>query len=413
MTEEKQPKSIRAVFAEMLGADAPVKVGLGGWGIPGLESGKGPQPNLGMVVGYCLEKIAIQFRTLRGISVESAELQRSLSAMAGGKLGARIGQSGTTFTKKQKEAREAAALALSDYQENKEKGLKTIRGLAGLSEPMRELGPKEKCPMIEILVANLPEERHSLLHTALLNILRSATNTDEFTQLLQAGGGKDALKDKLFDADHGAYLALLQDFGQDEWTIPLHHPLFSDPDAANNPHSTFEGLKAQFGQTQQEGLFTEDGIERFISGDINAAELLGLSREELYLIANRGYELIDQGKLPMALRVFEGLSYLDPTDAYFYTVLGSIRQRMEELDSALACYDVGIRLQGWNLAAYANRGEIFFNQGRLTDALIDFQRVLALDPDAKSPSTLRVHTLISAIQSAMDKLTEEPKPIES
>lgn len=403
MTEQRT-KSIRASFAEMLGADGPVRVGLGGWGLPGLESNDGPKPNLGLVMGYCMEKIAIQFRLLRGLSLESSTLQQSLSSMVGGTMGGRIGKGGTSsFSKKQKEAMDTAKLAFDQYNTDKEQGLKTIRGLAGLSEPMRELGFTEKVPMIEILMKNLPETRHSELHRAVLNVLRSARNEEEFRQIVDAAGGTTVLKDKLNDADLGALHALLEEFGLEPWNVPLQHNLFQHPDIADNQHSSFDGLKEQFTNQNAVQLLNNDGMERFITGDINAAELMGLSREELYMIANRGYELIEQGKLPQALRIFDGLTYLDPVDPYFYTVLGSIRQKMNHLESALSCYNQSLSLQGWNLAAYANRGEIFFNQGKLTEALIDFQRVIALDPDAKNPSTMRVRTLIAAIQEAVNQ----------
>ncbi|MCB9637489.1 MAG: tetratricopeptide repeat protein [Myxococcales bacterium] len=404
MTEQK-PKSIRASFAEMLGDDAPVRVGLGGWGVPGIEKGEAPKPNLGLILGYCMEKIAASFRTLRGLSLESATLQQNLSSMIGGTMGGRIGGkgSGSTFSKKQKEAMDTAKLAFDQYKENKEQGLTTVRGLAGLSEPMRELGANEKVPMMQILMENLPAERHSDLHSAVLNVLRSARTDEEFKQIIEAAGGAETLKDKLNDAELGSFHALLEEFGVESWAVPLQHGLFQHPDDADNKHSTFEGLKDQFTNQNAVQLLNEDGMERFISGDINAAELMGLSREELYMVANRGYELIEQGKLAQALRVFDGLSYLDPVDPYFYTVLGSIRQKMEDSDSALNCYNQSLSLQGWNLTAYANRGEIFFNQGKLTEALVDFQRVIALDPEAKNPSTMRVRTLIDAIQEAVNQ----------
>ncbi len=403
---DQTPKSIRASFAEMLGPDSAVRVGLGGWGIPGLETGEAPKPNLGLILGYCMEKIAIQFRLLRGLSLESSTLQQSLTSMVGGTMGGRIGKGGASaFSKKQKEAMDTAKLAVDQYKTNKEQGLKTVRGLAGLSEPMRELGATEKIPMIEILIQNLPAMRHSELHRAVLNVLRSARNEEEFRQIVDAAGGTKALKDKLNDADLGALHALLEEFGMEPWNVPLQHPLFQHPDTTDNQHSSFDGLKEQFTNQNAVQLLNDDGMERFLLGDINAAELMGLSREELYMVANRGYELIEQGKLPQALRIFDGLAYLDPVDAYFYTVLGSIRQKMNQLESALACYNQSLSLQGWNLTAYANRGEIFYNQGKLTEALIDFQRVIALDPDAKNPSTMRVRTLIAAIQEAVNQKT--------
>jgi len=150
-------------------------------------------------------------------------------------------------------------------------------------------------------------------------------------------------------------------------------------------------------------IIREEYITRFMMGDITASDMMGLTRDELYMIAKRGYELMEQGKLDQANQVYEGLVYLDPYDPYFYTVLGSIRQQQEDLDGALQLYEQALKMQPWNINALTNRGEIRFKQGHLTDAFQDFQRVIELDPDDKNRSTLRAKAIVLALKEALEK----------
>jgi tetratricopeptide (TPR) repeat protein len=68
---------------------------------------------------------------------------------------------------------------------------------------------------------------------------------------------------------------------------------------------------------------------------------------------------------------------------------------------------MGIKLQAWNINALANRGEILFNQGRLTEALADFQKVLYYDPEDANPSTLRTKALLLAIKESVEAKAKE------
>lgn len=154
-------------------------------------------------------------------------------------------------------------------------------------------------------------------------------------------------------------------------------------------------------------LVRDEYVTRFIMGDITASDLMGLSRDELYMIAERGYNMLTEGKLEQALSIFDGLVHLDPYDAYFYAVLGSIRQQMDDPEGALSCYEQALKLQPWNINALANRGEILFGQGKLMEAFKDFQRVMELDPEDKNPSTLRAKAIVLTMKEVLDQNKEK------
>jgi tetratricopeptide (TPR) repeat protein len=166
--------------------------------------------------------------------------------------------------------------------------------------------------------------------------------------------------------------------------------------------ASVDGLKEQLDEDSKP-LIREEYVARFLMGDITASDMMGLTRDELYMIAERGYELMQQGKLDQAQQVFDGLVYLDPYDPYFYTALGSIRQQTDDPEGALGCYEQALQLQPWNISALANRGEILFNKGELLDAFRDFQRVIELDPEDKNRSTLRAKAIVVAMQDVLEQ----------
>ncbi len=380
------------------------KMGLGGWGLPGINTPEGATPAVGPVMGYCLEKISFQFNELRGLSQEGENLMQSLRlTQTQAPASLKGGKSGKTLTRKERQAIEAKEEILSTLDKGEK--IEAIN-LQALLEKAVHLPHDEKKDFLEKIPKNVDE---ILLQITLLTLLRSAGGKTEFIELQKAFGGEEAIDQLMHDTYYGAYQCLLENYEIVPWKPPFHHPLFQNFESNEGAEQTLkvslEGLQSQVVDTPP--IIREEYMQRFMIGDITAAEVMGLTREELYMIAKRGYDLLQEGKFSQAQIIFDGLVYLDPYDPYFYTVLGSVRQRQEDIDGALACYNQAIRLQPWNVNALANRGEIFFNQGKLTEAMEDFQKVIAFDSEDKNPSTLRVKTLVLALGEALEKRAKE------
>ena len=382
--------------------DPGPKMGLGGWGLPGINSPEGATPDVGPILGYCLEKISSQFGALRGLSQEGQSLMQNLrlpqTQSAGGLRG---GKKTSPPTRKEKLALEAKTSVLELLaQEN----VDPIE-LQALLEKMLHLQHNDKKEFLAQLPKDLNEH---LIEISLLTVLRTATSKEDFLELQEAIGGDAVINELTHDTYYGSYQCLLENHEIVPWVPPFHHPLFQANNNEQKDHAeikvSLEGLQAQF-TPDAPPIIKDDYMQRFMIGDITASDLMGLSRDELYMIATRGYSLLQEGKLSQALNVFDGLVYLDPYDPYFYTVLGSIRQRQEDTEGAITCFNQAIRLQPWNINALANRGEILFNQGKLIEAMEDFQRVIAFDAEDKNPSTLRVKTLVLALGEALEKKT--------
>lgn len=101
----------------------------------------------------------------------------------------------------------------------------------------------------------------------------------------------------------------------------------------------------------------EEAIKGFILGDITLAQLEGISAEEMYQVADMGYDLFEEGKLEDARKIFEGLYTYNPMDAYFHSVLGSIYQKQEKFEDAIRHYTSAVELYNEDITAWTNLGE--------------------------------------------------------
>ncbi len=115
-----------------------------------------------------------------------------------------------------------------------------------------------------------------------------------------------------------------------------------------------DSLAAQALRPRLEALVTE-----WSRGQSDLKQIVGLSDEELYAIASRGYYLFLQGKTEPARVVFEGLVSLDPRNAYYYRALGAIYWRLKQNSKAIRQFTYAIRVAPGDISSYINRAEVF------------------------------------------------------
>lgn len=138
-------------------------------------------------------------------------------------------------------------------------------------------------------------------------------------------------------------------------------------------------------------------LNDFVLGNITLGELEGIDKKVQYQIAERGYKLLQEGRLDEADKIFRGLVTLDPFDSYFHTVLGSILQRRDQKDEAIEEYSRALKVNPLNVTALANRGEVYFVQGRILEATQDIQAALQNDPNCTELATKRCRVLALAL----------------
>lgn len=144
-------------------------------------------------------------------------------------------------------------------------------------------------------------------------------------------------------------------------------------------------------------------LAQFIAGVITLGELEGISKEEQYEMAKLGHQLLRQGKLDDAKKVFDGLVTLDPRDAYFHLALGSIAQRGDDLEEAEQRYGRALEIDPYSPHALANRGEVRMMLGRMVEGAKDLMRALEEDPDAVHEGTKRARATIGVVLQQLEE----------
>ncbi|RYZ15987.1 MAG: type III secretion protein, partial [Myxococcaceae bacterium] len=64
-----------------------------------------------------------------------------------------------------------------------------------------------------------------------------------------------------------------------------------------------------------------------------------LSGPEMLERATEGFNLFQDGNFSESLAIFEQLSAMDASEAYFQTALGACHLALEDLDTAVACFN--------------------------------------------------------------------------
>lgn len=100
-----------------------------------------------------------------------------------------------------------------------------------------------------------------------------------------------------------------------------------------------------------------EAIQGFLLGDLTLAQLEGISAEEMYAVAGMGHDLLDEGKIEDARKIFEGLNVYNPMDSYFHAVLGSIYEREDRFEDAARHYRSAVQLYPEDVNSWTGLGE--------------------------------------------------------
>jgi Flp pilus assembly protein TadD len=162
-------------------------------------------------------------------------------------------------------------------------------------------------------------------------------------------------------------------------------------------------------------------FEKWQKGEIKLATLFGVESRQLAGLLITGYNLFTEGHLEEARTIFEGITILDNKNAYAFSILGAIYQRLEQYDLAVTRYNQALELYPEDISALTNRGEVFLKQGRFDEAAADLRKAISLDPAKEHPSANRARLLVSltteALKTAKEKgieaVLQPPKPTPS
>ena len=141
-------------------------------------------------------------------------------------------------------------------------------------------------------------------------------------------------------------------------------------------------------------------IEKVASGQATIAQAAGLTKDQLYTIAGKAYQLYSQGKLEEARVIYEGLVAADPYDSVFHCHLGAVLWRSGDAERAFEEYDAAVRYNHANTDALAGRGELLIARGEVEKGVEDLSKALLIDPECRKASTQRARALLLSMREA-------------
>ncbi|HSP77907.1 MAG TPA: tetratricopeptide repeat protein [Myxococcaceae bacterium] len=148
-------------------------------------------------------------------------------------------------------------------------------------------------------------------------------------------------------------------------------------------------------------------VRAFLRGELMLADLCELTREELYILAEQGRRLYQEGLLDEARRVFGALTVLEPGEGYFLSCLGLVHQQQGELDGARRAYDQAIELDETDVPSRCNRAEVLLQLGHLEAASEDLKRIAELDPEGNLEHSQRARGMALALGMLVHRSLEE------
>lgn len=154
--------------------------------------------------------------------------------------------------------------------------------------------------------------------------------------------------------------------------------------------------------------YSPQKLQAFLAGRLTLADLEGVTKTTQYELAEIGYKFLQEGRIDRAEKVFAGLLALDPFDAYFHLVMGSIAQRRKDLPSADKFYSRALEINPWSIHALSNRGEVRLQQGRILEAIDDLVKAIDEDRQGLDAASQRARLLLDAV---MKKAQAAPKQV--
>ena len=158
-----------------------------------------------------------------------------------------------------------------------------------------------------------------------------------------------------------------------------------------------------------EGTLTDENMSKFVLGEASLAQLMGITIDQSYALAEYAYTLFQQGRIREARQIFEALVIQNPIDGYMHFMLGAIYWKLDMPEEAVEEYGTAISLDPNNFAAHTNRGEILLQHGEFEDALDDLRTAIELDKKGDDPFALRARALATATAEVIKALMEQKK----
>jgi Flp pilus assembly protein TadD len=98
--------------------------------------------------------------------------------------------------------------------------------------------------------------------------------------------------------------------------------------------------------------------------------------------------LVSQGKVPQARERVGRQVAMNPQDPRFLNLLGGVLMQSKNFPEAEAAFKKAMALDGTLLSTYANLGELYTRQGKVGEAIKEFETIVAKSPQQVSALTI-------------------------
>ena len=124
-------------------------------------------------------------------------------------------------------------------------------------------------------------------------------------------------------------------------------------------------------------------VQKWAEGKATLKDVRGYSDEELYAVARTAYHFFHQGKVAEARTLFQGLFAVNPRDPYFAKALAVVEYASGNPEGSLAAYEVAVKLDPSDAAAYLGRAEVLLATGQKNRAAEDLKKAAGLGEDER------------------------------
>ena len=112
---------------------------------------------------------------------------------------------------------------------------------------------------------------------------------------------------------------------------------------------------------------------KFLRGEVNVADLIGLDDQEFETIFLMGHYLYNYGKYEAALNVFSVLTLYKPFVSRFWRAAGAANQALKKYVEAVAAYDMALTTNTSDVISYTYRGESKLSLGQAEAGVEDLK----------------------------------------
>lgn len=129
------------------------------------------------------------------------------------------------------------------------------------------------------------------------------------------------------------------------------------------------------------GKLVEHVANKFLRGEVQLADLMGLTDKEIDVIFLTGHYLYNFGKYGDALKIFSVLTLYKPFVSRYWRAAGAANQALKKFKEAIVAYDMALTTNPNDVISYTYRGESKISVGQDGEGVEDLRQATTLGAD--------------------------------